>query len=132
MTAIQGPPPTALPPSAQWRVEAYPSGTVVVTRGGLQEAYFYVWGAGGLDAQQRYQLAEDLRDWLNGGARAAWLDTLFQDGPEQVVTEFGNIIQATGPWHDASGQLDWKMQEGDDRILRGVLIECLVKDKRPT
>lgn len=107
-----------------WAARSFPSGTQIVTRDDPNEPHFYVYGPKpvgpkddeGDDPQairNRYRMCDDLRAWMNGGERPAWLDDMRRVSETRVIGDDGSSISAVGPSYDADPpKLDW--HERDD------------------
>lgn len=116
-----------------WVSAAYISGTQVVQRKkiGHNEAYYHVGhlaadteGDGG-----RFDVADELRDFLNGGPDPWWRSLGRREGPEAFVLPHGCEIRATGPMIDRAEPPSWGLWAEDDssdaKIARGLLIDRL-------
>ena len=100
----------------EWSVKSFPSGTVVVTTGKPGDPHYYVHGHHRSPREQRYEVACQLRDWLNGGPRHVWMGNLWRDSETRATHEDGFAITATGPMVDRDPpNLDWV--EDDTRDL---------------
>lgn len=122
-------------PEPTWQCRAYLSGTQVV--GLSYYAYFPHYHIGHLAADTegddgRHQVAQELCDWLNGGAEPWWMDHLSRVGPDGVKLPHGCEIEATGPMYCPNQPLLWEEDDRDDaRIHRGLLVNALLKRERP-
>lgn len=99
-----------------WAVRSFQSGTVIVDRQHGHLPHYYVHGYYVHRASEaaRYRVAEQLRDWLNGGERLVWMDNAYRDSETRLTHEDGFAITATGPMVDREpGAGDWV--ENDSR-----------------
>ena len=112
-----------------WRVECFLSGTQIVTDGTWP--HYYVYGPGGADEgeadRNRYRVCCDLRDYLNGGERPAWLDDLVRVSESHAEALDHTSITATGPMIDADPpKLHWVQDDSDEaKAARARLMDAL-------
>ena len=123
--------------SERWECKYYGSGTCIVENAlGPKEAFkygvhnlsphFYIYGPGNPDESKymrdRVKCCEDIRDFMNGGDRPAWLDDLWRVNESHAEDFDGTKITATGPSFDASPPAcDWRQndtQEAKDARAR--------------
>lgn len=114
-----------------WRVEAYPSGTVVV-RSASYGSWLDVCGpaTGENDDWQRckYPLAEDLAAFLNGcKERPAWLNDMTRTSEERMADVDGTRIIVRGPLYDRNPPaLDWWTRDDQEaKDMRARLMDKL-------
>ena len=127
-----------------WECVYYQSGTCVVkdrsaphvefqygTR--CLEPWFYIYGPQGANdsetARNRYKVCEDIRDYMNGGPRPAWLDDLNRTTESYAEDLDGTKILTTGPMVDGNPPAcDWVQDESQDaKDARARLMDRLLR-----
>ena len=121
---------------SSWEVIGFPSGTIIVQNSNRKDdPHYYIWQpAADSDEQRlRYEIATELKTWLNGAEEPWWLELLHRDGAESATTPHGSNIMAVGPFEkdDAGGLLPHVDQGSDAKIARGLMIDALMKRKQP-
>lgn len=95
-----------------WAVAMYQSGTHLVTRNDYANPYYYVY------ADKRYEVCEQLSDWLNNGIVPEWANGLkvADDYEFAVVGDEGIHITVIGPMvlpKNDNGNLNWREDDSD-------------------
>jgi hypothetical protein len=116
-------------PVSIWQVQAFASGTHIVTDGGAGP-WLYVLCTNPEDLddnRERFRMCEDLADFLNGGLRPAWLDEMERVREYELIGVDGSCVTATGPMYDADPpNLNWhERQDDESRDARARLIDRL-------
>lgn len=105
--------PEAVAVAGTWRVQWFGSGTMIVTD--LTWPHYYVYGPRNDDEDQgvrdRYKVCEDLRDYLNGGTRPAWLDDMYRTSEKHAEGLDHTKITAVGPMYDRDPPNLWWDEE---------------------
>ncbi len=121
-----------------WNATAYQSGTQTVNRAhAADRAWFYVLhlAADTEGEAGRYQVSNELCDWLNGGAEPWWMDFARRVDERTVRLPNGCDIQITGPMIDTAEPPSWGLwkedESADAHIERGLLADCLITKIRP-
>ena len=122
-----------------WEHCTFESGTQVVLRSDKRDfgSYYHIGhlahdndGQGG-----RTDVAQELRDWLNGEQEPWWMEFLQQKSPYAVITPHGCEISAVGPMVDAAVPPAWGNWVSDPSVeaddSRRKLIHSLVYRVRP-
>jgi hypothetical protein len=128
--------------SERWECRHYGSGTCTVEdANGPKRAFahgvhglsphLYVYGPGNADEakyiRDRIKCCEDIRDYLNGGERPAWLDDMQRVSETHATDMDGTSITATGPSYDANPpSCHWRQDESPEaRDARSRLMDRL-------
>jgi hypothetical protein len=97
--------------------------------------WLYIYGPIGADDdstdRNRYAVCMAIRDYLNGGARPAWLDDLRRTSETHACDLDGTSISAIGPMFDADPpNLNWVEDNSDTmNVARARLMDRLFLKK---
>lgn len=125
-------------PCSPWYVTTYGSGTTTVSKSESVGKPCYHIGHLAADNEGdhgRHEVAQELKDWLNGGDEPWWMDLVKRERGDAVKLPHGCEICAWGPFVDTAKPPlwgDWVTDPSDDaQIARGLLIDAIAKKVRP-
>ena len=104
----------------KWEVAFFSSGTTIVRLKEHQhKPNLYIYADAAVDddryARDRYAMCYQLRDFMNGGPRPAWLDDFERVSEIEAKSLSGGSITATGPSIDKDPpNLNWVQDDSDD------------------
>jgi hypothetical protein len=115
-----------------WECQYFGSGTTIVTQCVPRQPHYYIYGPRNegderAETRDRFRTCEQIRDFLNGGDRPAWLDDMERRDEISAEGLDGTSIFATGPSIDRDPpNLDWIQDDSDEaKSARARLMDLL-------
>ncbi len=104
----------------EWQSTFFGSGTTIVQlKEYAHKPHLYIYADSAVDEDRwmrdRYQMCDQLRDYMNGGDRPAWLDDIERLTETEAKSLMGASISAVGPMVDVDPpKCNWHTDDSDD------------------